>query len=286
MDRFKSTKIASMLGIIGNLFLLIIKGIVASLSGSQAMVADAFNSAGDIFSSLMTYVGNRISCKKADDDHNLGHGKAEYIYSMLISISMLLMATFVLKDSIKSLFYGSKYTFSIWLIVVCIVTIIVKFSLFLYTNTLYKKHNNLLILANSKDHLNDTIITSLNLISCILSSYNIFFLDGIVGSIISLWIMYTAIKLFIESYNVLMDKSISLETKNKVLDIIKEEKQVKKIIHFNSTPVGYRYQISFTIYVDGNMSTFDSHEIANNLEEKIIDEVEEIYLVVIHVNPM
>ena len=286
MDRFKSTKIASMLGIIGNLFLLIIKGIVASLSGSQAMVADAFNSAGDIFSSLMTYVGNRISCKKADDDHNLGHGKAEYIYSMLISISMLLMATFVLKDSIKSLFYGSKYTFSIWLIVVCIVTIIVKFSLFLYTNTLYKKHNNLLILANSKDHLNDTIITSLNLISCVLSSYNIFFLDGIVGSIISLWIMYTAIKLFIESYNVLMDKSISIETKNKVLDIIKEEKQVKKVIHFNSTPVGYKYQISFTIYVDGNMSTFDSHEIANNLEEKIVDKVEEIYLVVIHVNPM
>lgn len=286
MDRFKSTKIASMLGIIGNLFLLIIKGIVASLSGSQAMVADAFNSAGDIFSSLMTYVGNRISCKKADDDHNLGHGKAEYIYSMLISISMLLMATFVLKDSIKSLFYGSKYTFSIWLIVVCIVTIIVKFSLFLYTNTLYKKHNNLLILANSKDHLNDTIITSLNLISCVLSSYNIFFLDGIVGSIISIWIIYTAIKLFIESYNVLMDKSISIETKNKVLDIIKEEKQVKKVIHFNSTPVGYKYQISFTIYVDGNMSTFDSHEIANNLEEKIVDKVEEIYLVVIHVNPM
>ena len=286
MNRFKSTKIASVLGIIGNLFLLIIKGIVAFLSGSQAMIADAFNSAGDIFSSLMTYIGNKISSKKADDDHNLGHGKAEYIYSMLISISMILMAVLVLKDSLKSIFYGSEYTFSIWLIVVCIVTIIVKFSLYLYTNRLYKKHNNLLILANSKDHLNDTIITSLNLISCILSSYNIFFLDGIVGSIISLWIMYTAIKLFIESYNVLMDKSISLETKNKVLDIIKEEKQVKKIIHFNSTPVGYRYQISFTIYVDGNMSTFDSHEIANNLEEKIIDEVEEIYLVVIHINPM
>ena len=286
MNRFKSTKIASVLGIIGNLFLLIIKGIVAFLSGSQAMIADAFNSAGDIFSSLMTYIGNKISSKKADDDHNLGHGKAAYIYSMLISISMILMAVLVLKDSLKSIFYGSEYTFSIWLIVVCIVTIIVKFLLYLYTNKLYKKHNNLLILANSKDHLNDTIITSLNLISCILSSYNIFFLDGIVGSIISLWIMYTAIKLFIESYNVLMDKSISLETKNKVLDIIKEEKQVKKIIHFNSTPVGYRYQISFTIYVDGNMSTFDSHEIANNLEEKIIDEVEEIYLVVIHVNPM
>ena len=286
MDKHKKIKIASILGMSGNIFLLIIKVIGGYISNSYAMISEAFNSAGDIFSSFMTFIGNHIASKEADDDHNLGHGKAEYIYSMLISISMLLMATFVLKDSIKSLFYGSKYTFSIWLIVVCIVTIIVKFSLFLYTNTLYKKHNNLLILANSKDHLNDTIITSLNLISCVLSSYNIFFLDGIVGSIISIWIMYTAIKLFIESYNVLMDKSISIETKNKVLDIIKEEKQVKKVIHFNSTPVGYKYQISFTIYVDGNMSTFDSHEIANNLEEKIVDKVEEIYLVVIHVNPM
>lgn len=286
MDRFKTTKVASILGITGNLFLLIIKGFVAFLSGSQAMIADTFNSAGDIFSSLMTYIGNKISSKKADDDHNLGHGKAEYIYSMLISISMILMAILVLKNSILSLFYGSEYSFSIWLIVVCIITIIVKLSLYLYTNKLYKRHNNLLILAASKDHLNDTVITSLNLISCILSSYNIFFFDGIVGSIISMWIMYTAIKLFIESYNVLMDKSISITTKNKVLDIIKKEKQVKKVIHFNSTPVGYKYQISFTIYVDGNMSTFDSHEIANNLEEKIIDEIDEIYLVVIHVNPM
>ena len=286
MNRFKSTKIASVLGIIGNLFLLIIKGIVAFLSGSQAMIADAFNSAGDIFSSLMTYIGNKISSKKADDDHNLGHGKAEYIYSMLISISMILMAVLVLKDSLKSIFYGSEYTFSIWLIVVCIVTIIVKFLLYLYTNKLYKKHNNLLILANSKDHLNDTIITSLNLISCVLSSYNIFFLDGIVGSIISIWIMYTAIKLFIESYNVLMDKSISIETKNKVLDIIKEEKQVKKVIHFNSTPVGYKYQISFSIFVDENMTTKESHAIADKLEKEIANTIDDIYLTVIHVNPI
>ena len=84
MDRFKATKLASLLGIIGNLFLLIIKGIIAIISNSQSLLADAFNSAGDILSSLMTYIGNRISSKKADDDHNLGHGKAEYIYHLRI----------------------------------------------------------------------------------------------------------------------------------------------------------------------------------------------------------
>lgn len=286
MNRFKSTKLASIFGILGNILLMIIKGIVALLTGSQAMIADAFNSAGDIFSSLMTYIGNKISSKPSDEDHNLGHGKAEYIYSMLISISMILMAMFVLKDSFISLVKGKTYDFSIWLIVVCLITIIVKLFLFIYTNKIYKKYNNLLVKANSKDHFNDMIITSTNLVSCILSIYGIYFLDGVVGIIISLWIMYTSIKLFIESYNVLMDKSISVETKNEVYEIIDRHKEIKKVIHFNSTPVGYKYQISFTIYVDGNMSTFDSHDIANKLEKEIIKEIDEIYLVIIHVNPI
>lgn len=286
MNRFRSTKLASIFGILGNILLMIIKGIVAMFTGSQAMTADAFNSAGDIFSSLMTYIGNKISSKPSDEDHNLGHGKAEYIYSMLISISMILMAMFVLKDSFISLVKGKTYDFSIWLIVVCLVTIIVKLFLFIYTNKIYKKYNNLLVKANSKDHFNDMIITSANLVSCILSIYGIYFLDGVVGIIISLWIMYTSIKLFIESYNVLMDKSISVETKNEVYEIIDRHKEIKKVIHFNSTPVGYKYQISFTIYVDGNMSTFDSHDIANKLEKEIIKEIDEIYLVIIHVNPI
>ena len=286
MNRFKSTKLASIFGISGNILLMIIKGIVALLTGSQAMTADAFNSAGDIFSSLMTYIGNKISSKPSDEDHNLGHGKAEYIYSMLISISMILMAMLVLKDSFISLIKGKTYDFSVWLIVVCLTTIIVKLLLFIYTNKLYKKYNNLLVKANSKDHFNDMIITSVNLISCLLSLKGIYFLDGVVGIIISLWIMYTSIKLFYESYNVLMDKSISIETKNEVYEIIDRHREVKKVIHFNSTPVGYKYQISFTIYVDGNMSTFDSHDIANKLEKEIIKEIEEIYLVIIHVNPI
>lgn len=286
MNRFKSTKLASIFGILGNILLMIIKGIVALLTGSQAMIADAFNSAGDIFSSLMTYIGNKISSKPRDDDHNLGHGKAEYIYSMLISISMILMALFILKDSFISLVKAKEYDFSIWLIVVCITTIIIKFCLYMYTSKVYKKYNNLLVKANSKDHFNDMIITSVNLVSCVLSIYGIYFLDGVVGIIISVWIIYTSIKLYIESYNVLMDKSISIETRNEVYEIIDRHKEIKKVIHFNSTPVGYKYQISFTIYVDGNMSTFDSHNIANKLEKEIIKEIDEIYLVIIHVNPI
>ena len=75
-------------------------------------------------------------------------------------------------------------------------------------------------------------------------------------------------------------------TEKKVLEIIEKHKEVLKIQHFNSTPVGYKYQISFTIFVDGNLSTFESHEIADTLEKEINKEIPEIYLSVIHVNPM
>ena len=286
MDRYKAANKASILGMIGNIFLFAIKVTVGFISNSQAMIADAFNSASDILSSFMTYIGNRVASKEADEDHNLGHGKAEYIYSMLISIVMFLLGGKILIDSIGSIINPSKYHFTIWLVIVCIVTILVKMFLYLYTRGIGKKYNNLLVEANSKDHRNDVVITSVNLIAAICSLYGIYIIDGVVGLLISLWIIYTAVKIYIESYDVLMDKTISNETKDKVLSIIEEHEEVLKIQHFNATPVGYRYMVNFTIFVDGNLSTFESHAIADHLEEEIGERVPEVYLTVIHVNPM
>ena len=98
--------------------------------------------------------------------------------------------------------------------------------------------------------------------------------------------MKTSISIYFESYNVLMDKSMSKEEKEKVLQIVNSHDEIVKINHFNSTPVGYKYQISLTIFVDGNLSTFESHKIADDLEKEIISEIDEVYLAIIHVNPI
>ena len=141
MDRYKSVKIASVLGILGNIMLLTIKAIIGFLCNSQSMIADAFNSFGDVLSSIMTFIGNRISSKEADEDHNLGHGKAEYIYSFLISIVMILTSATVIKNAIMTYVNREPIKFSAMLVVVCIITIITKFLLFLYTHRLSKKYN-------------------------------------------------------------------------------------------------------------------------------------------------
>lgn len=285
MNRYKSTNIASILGIIGNLFLLIIKGLIGFVSHSQAMLADSINSASDIISSFLTFVGNKIASKPRDDDHHLGHGKAEYIYSMLISFLIILVAINVFKDAVMSFFRASEFNLSIWYIVVCLITIFVKLALFLYTNHIYKKHHNLLLLANSKDHRNDMIVTIFTLISGIFGYFGIYWVDSLVGIGIAIFILVTGIKIFLESYNVLMDKAMNEETKKEVMDIISKYQEVKKIQHFNATPVGYMYQVSFTIFVDGNLSTYESHDIANKLE-KDITALDDIYLTIIHVNPI
>lgn len=285
-DRYTSTKTASILGIIGNIFLLIIKAIIGIITNSQAMIADSVNSAGDIFSSTMTYIGNKIASRPSDKSHNLGHGKAEYIFSLLISISMIMISFKLLVSSFNSLIYKDNYKFSWMLVIVCVVTIIIKLGLYIYTHRLSKKYNNLLIEANAKDHINDCIVTTFTLIATLLSLKNILWFDGVVGIGISIWICIIGIKIFLKSYDVLMDKAISEVDKQKVLDIIDNYPEIKKIQHFNSTPVGYKYQISFTIFVDGNLSTFESHEIANKLEKEIDSKIEEVYLTVIHVNPI
>lgn len=285
MERFKETKMAGLLGILGNLFLLIIKGSVGIFFKSQSMIADAANSAGDIFASLMTFIGNKIASEPQDTSHNFGHGKAEYIFSMLISISMIVISFKLLFDSIYTIIYGSSLVFSWFLVIVCIITIVVKLLLFLYTNRLCKKHENILLDANRKDHRNDCIVTTFTLISILLTLVNIYWFDGVVGVGISIWICFTGIKIFIESYNILMDISIDEKTKEIIYDLAHSYKEIQKMDEISSMPVGYQYVIVLTIYVDGNMTTFDSHKLADKLE-KDITTLEKIYRAVVHVNPI
>ena len=271
-------------GIIGNIFLLIIKAIIGFASKSQAMIADSINSAGDIFASLMTFIGNKIASEPNDDDHNFGHGKAEYIFSMFISISMVLVSAKLLYDSFMSLLRGSKLIFSWTLVIVCIITIISKLLLYLYTRKIHKTNKNLLLEANMKDHRNDCVLTTFTLISVLLTLKGIYWFDGVVGIIISAWIFYSGIQIFIESYNVLMDISIDDNTKDIILDIAHNYDKIKSVKSIFSTPVGNKHIIFITISVDGNMSTFDSHHLADDLE-LTVSNLDNVYKTIVHVEP-
>ena len=283
-NRFEQTKKVGILGILGNIILLILKGAIGFTAKSQAMIADSLNSAGDIFASLMTFIGNKIASHPQDNDHNFGHGKAEYIFSMFIGISMFVVSCKLLYDSIHTLIFGSELKFSWILVFTCIITIVIKLFLYLYTKSATKKFDNILLNANMNDHRNDCIITTFTLISVLLTLKNIYWFDSLTGIGISIWIGYTGIKFLIESYNVLMDVSVDEKTKDLILDIANGYKEIKQIKDISSTPVGQQYIIFLVICVDGNISTYESHTLADNLERNI-SAINKVYKSFVHVEP-
>ncbi len=286
MERFEKVNRVGILGMFANLFLFFLKIIVGFIFKSQSMVADAFNSIGDVFASLMTFIGSKIASNKDDDDHNFGHGKAEYIFSMFISVSILVIGIKLLYDSIASLVSSNKVIFSYSLLLVCVITIVIKLSLYFYTKKLYKKENSILVKSNMLDHRNDVFLTSTVLIAIICSYFQIYFVDAIVGIIISIWFLLTGVKLFKESYNVLMDISLDKKTIDEIIKMILKDKRVTEVSDVHSVSVGYKFIVVLTISVDGNLKTFVSHKIANQIEKRILNNFNSIKEVFIHIHPV
>lgn len=283
--RSNETKKIGIIGIIGNLFLFIIKIIISIISKSQSMFADSINSASDILSSLMTYIGGKISGVPSDYNHDYGHGKAEYIFSMIISLITIYLSFTIAIKGVTSLIKQETFEFSMWLVIVCLVTIVVKSALYLYTRRKGKESENILILANAQDHINDVLVTLSVLLGVIAALFNIYWLDGIVAVGIAIRICYVGIQFFIESYKVLMDTSMSEGEKEKIYDIVKAYGEIDHIDKVTSKSVGNKYIVIVKVSVDGNMTVNESHKIAGKLKADIL-KIKNIYDVVVHINPV
>lgn len=284
IENYSETKKVGILGIIGNIFLLIIKIIIAIISKSQAMLADSINSATDVFSSVMTLIGGKISKEPSDEDHNYGHGKAEYIFSLTISIIMILLAIKIFSNGIDGLIHGVEFIFSTQLIIVCIVTILTKLGMYFYTNKIFERTKNILIRANSQDHLNDVYTSISVLIGVIAGFFKIYWLDGLVALLIAGRIFWVAVEIFLDSYDVLMDKSISEQKMEEIAEIVKSFQKIDHIDKITSKTVGKQFLIIIKVSVDGNLTVNESHKIAGKLKAQIM-ELHEIYDVIVHINP-
>lgn len=274
----------AILGIVFNILLLIMKLIVGFYSKSQAMIADGLNSAGDVFASFITYLGNKISAQPFDKDHPYGHGKAEYIFSMVISFSLIIVAFNIIKNAVDALHTRETFLFTPWLIVVALMTILIKASLFLYTNRIGHKFNSLLALANSEDHRNDVFISTFTLLSVITGYYQLYIIDTIVGMLIGIWIGYTSFKIFTSAYYVLMDTNLDPTIKESLVKEIENIPGVDHVDAITSKPVGLKALFIVKISVDANRSIREGHTIGNAVKDYLMnnDYVDDV---IVHLNP-
>ncbi|GMQ56832.1 cation diffusion facilitator family transporter [Vallitalea sediminicola] len=284
INKYTKIKNVALSGIFGNIFLLVIKLVIGFLTKSQAMIADGLNSAGDVFASTITFIGNKISSTPGDDEHPYGHGKAEYIFSMIISFSLFFVSFSIFKMSIDSLINKQEFEYSPWLIYIALTSIIVKVVLFIYSINIGRKYNSLLAIANAQDHRNDIFLSSLTLLSVILGYYNIYFVDGVVGILISLWIAYTGVSIFNQSYTVLMDTNIDSKVNKEMEKQIMTIEGLDHVDNINSKPIGLNFILIVKISVDANMTVYEGHSISAQIKKTLM-EFDHIEDVVVHVNP-
>lgn len=282
-EKVKNVKKVSAVSFSFNLLLLVIKMIFGLISSSQSLIADAVNSAGDIVASLVSIIGIKVASKPGDKEHPYGHGKAEYIFAALVGISMIIASITMIKNAILSMMSNSTVNVSIFLILVCVVTILVKFSLMMYSKSQYKKTDSILIRCNMEDHRNDMFVTLGVLIGIICSKFGFYFVDGIIGILISIWIVIVAIKIIYPACLVLID------TQSNFIDEAKREvqnfKEIKSIDKFYISPVGDKYLAIIEISMDKEKSLSEVHEYIDKIEKKLYEKFKSIIDINIHVNP-
>jgi len=282
--RHKLTRRVALWGIAINILLLGLKLTAGFTSRSQAMIADGFNSAADVFASFMTFLGNKISSLPEDPEHPYGHGKAEYIFSMIISFALVLMAYTIFKGAVESVVQNEKPVFSWWLVVVSLSTIVFKLCLFVYTKNIGRIHDSLLVLANAEDHRNDVFVASGTLIGVAFGLYGIFWVDAVVGMLISLWIAVMGFKIFGSAYSVLMDTNVDKEIKTRIWKTVEEVEGVDHIDSIVAKPIGVGFIIIVKVSVGGNITVNEGHKVAALIKERV-----KMYHsaadVLVHVNP-
>ncbi|HEY8892030.1 MAG TPA: cation diffusion facilitator family transporter [Clostridium sp.] len=277
--------LGGLVGIVVNLILFTVKLIIGIISNSIAVTADAFNNLSDVASSVITILGFKLASKPPDKEHPFGHGRLEYISGLIVSFLVMLVGIEFIKTSFGRIIHPSKVIFSLIPFILILISIIFKIWISGFNKTIGKAIKSSALEASSTDALSDVFSSSCVALSLLLSIWIDFPLDGYIGILVSLIIIYAGYTLIKKTINPLLgeapDKGLveGLETKLLSYNYITGAHDL--VIH-NYGPG--RCMASIHAEVPCDISVVKIHEIIDKAEKEISEEFS-IYLV-IHMDPI
>ena len=265
---------ASIVGIIVNFLLSIVKMLAGALSGSVAIIADAVNNLSDAGSSAVSLVSFKIAAKPADRDHPFGHARIEYVASLIVSFLILHVGLDLLMDSGKTILgITENGGVDVTLLTIIILSCSIAFKLWLglFYRKIGKKIDSSVILASSADSFSDCISTAAVLVcSIIIKLTNFVIIDSIVGLIVSLLILWAGIKILNETKNSILGEAPVEETVRAIEEIAKRYPEIVGIHDMLVHNYGSNHFIaSFHAEVDSEQDIFHLHDVIDNVEIQI-----------------
>jgi cation diffusion facilitator family transporter len=287
----KRTKViqkASWIGIFGNAFLAVIKITAGLLSGSLALLGDGIDSATDIVTSIVTLLASRIAVQPPDREHPYGHGRAETIATKALSFIIFFAGAQLALSSIKSIFSETERIIpEFYAIYFVIISILGKTFLAFYKHRAGKRVNSSMLIADSKNMMNDILISISVLVGLLFTFIlKMPIIDIITAIIVSIWIMKVALDIFLETSVELMD---GLQDETIYKEVFSAASSVEGVHNPHRTrirKINTMFIVDMDIEVDGNLSVSEGHEISKKVHDCIQNSIENIYDVIIHVEPL
>lgn len=272
-------------GVICNVLLFAVKLAVGLVTSSVAVMADAFNNLSDVGSSVVTIAGFKLASKAPDKKHPFGYGRIEYIAGLIISLIIIMLGVEFIRTSVDRILHPEPVVYSTWSLIVLVISVLVKLWMAVFSRTLAKAIESPAISAASFDSISDVCATSAVIVSLVFSSVTAFPVDGIIGIVVALFIIFSGISIARDTLSPLLgqtpDPEMVKEIENRVLSY-EDITGVHDLIIHNYGPG--RCIASIHAEVPADHDFIGAHEHIDLAEREISEQMN--IMLVIHLDPI
>lgn len=283
--RQKYGTLSSIVGIICNVLLFLIKYAMGTLSHSISIVSDAFNNLSDCAGCLVTLLGYKMASKPADKNHPFGHGRMEYLTYLIIAALIIFVGIELLKNSVEKIINPVEIRFSFAVLFSLVFSIAVKLWMAVFNAELGKKINSSVLTATAKDSKSDVIATSATLIALICSLFTALPVDGVMGLLVSVFILKSGYDIVKDTVDELLGKPADPEIINNIKEYVLKNDKIIGIHDLIIHSYGPGNIIgSCHVEVKSNESFTEVHDIVDSIEREIHNNLN--ILMTIHMDPI
>lgn len=278
----------SIITIISNLLLAIIKFLAGIIANSGAMISDAVHTISDVFTTIIAMIGVCIGNKKDDSSHRYGHERLECVASLILAFILFITGFEIGLERITLLIkndYDSIATPGLFALIAAIISIVVKEIMFQYTIRVAKKIKSDVLKADAWHHRSDALSSIGAMLGIILARFGYKLFDPLASIIIAILICKVAIDIFLEATNKLVDKSCDPQKIELIKKEVLQEKGVLGIDDIKTRMFGNKIYVDIEIVLDGEKTLNETHKIAEKVHDKIEKDFDDIKHVMVHVNP-
>ena len=277
----------SMVSIIGNAVLSLLKFLAGIIAHSGAMVSDAVHSASDVFSSIIVIIGVKLSAREADKEHPYGHERFECVAAIILAVVLLVTGLLIGRSALEQIlsgdFSGSEAP-GILALVAAVVSIVAKEAMYWYTRYYAKKLDSGALMANAWHHRSDALSSVGALIGIVFARMGYRIVEPIASLIICLLILKATYDIFKDAISKMVDSGDeALEQEIKALTLQQEYVRGVDLIH--TRVFGNRIYVDIEISADGSMTLEESHKVAERVHDVIESSFPKVKHIMVHVNP-